>query len=90
MAGRIRTIKPELLEDAKTAKLSHEAWRLFVSSILLADDYGAFRAEPGFLRGTVFWGSEADVHQAISEIVTVGLWRPNRGGFLRRFSGDSP
>lgn len=28
MAGRIRTIKPEVLSDAKTARLSDAAWRL--------------------------------------------------------------
>ena len=44
MSGRIRTIKPELLDDAVTAGLSDMAFRLFVSSIVLADDYGRLRA----------------------------------------------
>lgn len=55
MAGRIRTIKPELLEDAVTAGLSDMASRIFIASILLADDYGRLRAEPGWLMGQVYW-----------------------------------
>lgn len=55
MAGRIRTIKPELLEDAITAGVSAEAFRLFIGMILLADDYGRLRAEPDWLQCQVFW-----------------------------------
>lgn len=55
MSGRIRTIKPELLEDAVTAGLSETAFRLFVGMILLADDYGVLRAEPAYLAGQIFW-----------------------------------
>jgi len=40
VAGRIRCIKPELLEDERTAGLSHEAFRLFIGLILLSDDEG--------------------------------------------------
>ena len=54
MAGRIRSIKPELLEDEKAAALSDAAWRLFVSSWLLADDYGCFRAGPRYLAALVW------------------------------------
>lgn len=55
MSGRIRTIKPELLEDAVTAGVSHAAFRLYVGAIVLSDDYGNFRAEPRKLLGEVFW-----------------------------------
>ena len=54
MSGRIRSIKPELLEDAITAGLSHEAFRLFIGMILVADDHGNFRASPRWLEGQVF------------------------------------
>lgn len=57
MSGRIRTIKPELLEDLRTAGLTDAAFRLFVGMILLADDHGNLRAEPALLEGSVFWGS---------------------------------
>lgn len=60
MSGRIRTIKPELLEDAVTAGLSDMAFRLFISCILLADDHGRLRFEPAFIRGTVYWARDVD------------------------------
>ena len=59
MAGRIRTIKPELLEDDATAGLSDSAWRVFVSMLLLADDYGNLRANPMLLDAAIFWGANA-------------------------------
>jgi hypothetical protein len=57
MAGRIRTLKPELLEDEKTASLPDAAFRLFVSLILLADDHGNLRATPTWLEGQIWWCS---------------------------------
>lgn len=75
MAGRIRSIKPELLEDDKTANLSHEGWRCFVSLLLLADDYGNFRAHPALLEGAIFWGcpSSQGIGRLIRELGEVGL-----------------
>jgi hypothetical protein len=55
VAGRIRTIKPEILDDEKAAGLSDAAWRLWVSSWLLADDYGRLRANTHYLKGSIFW-----------------------------------
>lgn len=55
--ARIRTIKPEILEDQKTADLTHEAWRLFVSLIVLADDFGAMRGDSAWLHGQIFWAT---------------------------------
>lgn len=55
MSGRIRSIKPEILEDAVTAGLSDMGFRLFIACITLADDYGRLRAEPGWIMGQVFW-----------------------------------
>ncbi len=53
---RIRSLKPEILTDEKTAGLTDTEWRLFVSCIVMADDYGNFRASPAFLHTQVFWG----------------------------------
>lgn len=88
MAGRIRTLKPELLEDAKTAGLSDTAFRLFVSAILLADDYGNLRAEPGYLRGQIWWKREpsAAFDAALDELAPlVALYEVNgqRYGHIR-------
>ncbi len=71
MSGRIRTIKPELLDDAVTANLSDAAFRLFIAMILLADDYGNLRFEPAWIRAQVFWArdrSTEEVGQALAEL----------------------
>lgn len=57
MAGRIRSLKPEILEDEKTAALSNLEWRLFVSLFLIADDYGNLRGDPAYVRGQVLWAT---------------------------------
>lgn len=73
MAGRIRSIKPEILTDEKAAGLSHEAWRLWVSMFVLADDAGNLPASPRLLAAQVFWARPADVAPALAELVEVGL-----------------
>src|ERR1700730_17376455 len=76
MGGRIRSIKPELLEDERTAGLSHVAFRLFMGLILLSDDYGNLRATPALLAGSVFWAQSVDdVVPVLQELVTAGLVR---------------
>jgi len=57
VSGRIRSIKPEMLEDARIAELSDGAFRLFTGMILLADDSGRLRADTRYLMGQVFWGA---------------------------------
>jgi len=73
MSGRIRTIKPELLEDERVSRLSSNAFRLFVAAILLSDDYGNFRWASKWLQGQVFWGLDTvtleDVIAAQAELV---------------------
>ena len=78
MSGRIRSIKPELLEDRKTAGLSPDAFRLFIGAILLADDFGNLRAEIGWLEGQVFWstpatGGRSGVEECMDELTAAGL-----------------
>lgn len=80
MSGRIRTIKPEMLEDEKTAKLSHLEFRLFVSLIMMADDYGNLRGETGLIRGQAMWGCTTDqdtthIEAALVQLEEVGLVR---------------
>jgi len=58
MAGRIRSIKPEILEDERSAALSSDAWRLWVSMWLLADDFGNLRGDSRRLAAEIFWGVE--------------------------------
>lgn len=72
--GRIRTIKPELLEDEALGNVSLAAKWLFVACILLSDDHGNLRAAPRYLMAAVFWGNpETDLKAAIAELVAAGL-----------------
>lgn len=76
MAGRIRSIKPEILDDEKTAHLSHVAWRLFVSTWILADDHGALRGETLYLSGQAFWGTPVrhdELSDAVEELAALEL-----------------
>jgi len=73
MAGRIRTIKPEILTDSKAARLSHEAWRLWVSTWVMADDLGRLPGSPDLLRASVFWGCDGDPTRALDELHAAGL-----------------
>lgn len=59
MSRRIRSIKPEILEDEKSAGLSSDAWRLWVSLWLLADDFGRVRGDARHLQASVFWACPA-------------------------------
>lgn len=72
--ARIRSIKPELLEDEKTARLNHLEWRLFVSCLLLADDHGNFRAVPDRVKTAVLWAHLGeDVEKALDTLASVSL-----------------
>lgn len=72
MSGRIRTVKPEWLEDEKIALASSDARVLSIALVLLADDYGNGRAHPGLLRGRVFQGGTNDqVSVALNELVAI-------------------
>jgi hypothetical protein len=76
MAGRIRSIKPEILDDEKTAALSHLEWRLFVSLWLIADDYGNLRGDAGYVMGQTLWStgeSRENVAKALETLATVSL-----------------
>lgn len=75
MAGRIRTIKPEILSDAKAARLSDAAWRLWVSSWTLADDEGRLPGDPVWLSGQVFWATARDCQELIGELERAGIVR---------------
>jgi hypothetical protein len=71
MAGpRIRTLKPEILDDEKVAPLSDTAFRLFTSLVILADDHGNARADVRWLQGQIWWahGESPNVLLALVEL----------------------
>lgn len=80
MSGRIRTIKPELLEDAITAGLSDRAFRVFIGCILGADDYGNLRYEAALLKGQIYWArvdvSVESFAAALEELAAAALVVP--------------
>ena len=86
MAGRIRTIKPELLEDTHAARLSHIAWRLWVSALVLADDYGNFRAEPEWLNGQIFWGSRESRESLANALEELATCKGDLGGMVELYT----
>jgi hypothetical protein len=75
MARRIRSLKPEILEDEKTAGLSDTAFRVFVGLITMADDYGTFRADPRFIEKQIYWLAvpERSVATALLELEATGM-----------------
>lgn len=64
---RIRTIKPEWLDDERLAMSSSDARTLSVALILLADDYGRGRAGRVWMLGRVFPGKAMEVLTAALE-----------------------
>ncbi len=89
MSGRIRTIKPELLEDAVTAGLGDSAFRLFIGLILLADDYGNMRAEPRYLEGQIYWSAipEKSVATSCKELGPLVTFYKVRGQLYAHING---
>lgn len=73
--ARIRTIKPEVLEDERTAELGDSAFRLFTALIILADDFGNCRADERYLKAQVWWArrDSPKVAAILSELATAGL-----------------
>ena len=83
MAGRIRSIKPEVLDDERVCALSDEAWRLWVSTWLLADDYGNLRAGDRYLASQVWQdsGRAARINGLLVELRAAGrLYLYESGG----------
>ena len=68
MGGRIRTIKPEWLEDERLADASSDARVLSVALLLLADDYGNGRGNARHIGARVFPNDPATADRAIAEL----------------------
>jgi hypothetical protein len=82
MAGRIRSIKPELIEDAVTAGLSHVAFRLFVGMIVLADDHGNLRVAQTWLMGQIFHGRPVTARQLANAFAELARVKPGTNSGL--------
>lgn len=77
MAGRIRSIKPETIEDEHAASLSDGAWRLWISTWTLADDFGCCRAGDRYLSAQVWQDTSMAkltfAHKCLLELVGRGF-----------------
>lgn len=76
MSRRIRSIKPELLEDEPTTGLSDSAWRLHVSLWLLADDHGNTRYSDRYVAANVWQDTSKEVGPITRELVTKRFVEP--------------
>lgn len=76
MSGRIRTIKPEVLDDEVASSLSDAAWRLWVSLWVLADDHGNVRLANKYLAASVWQDTSRDVETVRLELFEKGLVSP--------------
>lgn len=56
--ARIRSIKPDIWDDARIEGLSRDARLLFIGLITQADDEGYLRGRPMWVKSTVFPGDE--------------------------------
>jgi len=76
MAGRIRSIKPEVLDDEVAAGLTDAAWRMWVSSWVLADDHGNLRAAAKYLAANVWQDTSRDAETPLAELIRKGRFQP--------------
>lgn len=80
MSGRIRSIKPEWLEDERLALTSPEARVLSVALLLLADDHGNGRMVPQIEASRIFPASPGIFAKALDDLrstLFVDLYRLN-------------
>jgi hypothetical protein len=69
MSGRIRSVKPEWLEDEVLALASSDARVLSIALLLVADDHGRGRANKLMLAGQVFPGKPLEtLARALEEL----------------------
>lgn len=56
--GRIRTVKPELIQQPWFATLTDAAARTYYGLLSVVDDAGRCAADPAFIAGQIFWGRQ--------------------------------
>lgn len=94
MAGRIRSVKPELIADAQFAALTDGAARLYYGLLAVVDDCGRCPAAPSFLAGQIFWGrqrSAGAIGRLLAELAASGIVElySVRGGRYLQIAGWS-
>lgn len=72
MTGRIRSLKPEWLQDQNIQALDDSARVMSVALILMADDYGNGRAAPAFLDAQVWPAERGKAATALAALQDIG------------------
>ncbi len=85
--ARIRSIKPEIAQDAKLATVSRDTRYHFVLLWTVADDEGFFRASPRLLLGQLY-PHDSDVNEA--RVVEMNAALAAIGLLETRVSADGP
>lgn len=67
--SRIRSLKPEVIEDEHKVSLSDAAWRVMVSLWPFSDDHGGVRLGGKYVGATVFQDTTRDVEPLLAELV---------------------
>lgn len=76
MSGRIRSLKPEWLEDEALLRLSSDARVVSVALLLLADDHGNGRGSDMYLGAQIFPGESLDkIRESLASLSAVGFVR---------------
>ena len=74
MAGRIRTVKPEWIEDEKLLLASPAARTLSIAMLLLADDYGRGRCNKEIIVSRIFPGHSREGSEGFEELRETGYF----------------
>lgn len=81
MAGRIRSVKPELVQHELFATLSDGAARTYYGLLALVDDAGRCPAAPSYLAGQIFWAKPRALNVIARQITEL-----ETAGWVRRYS----
>jgi len=74
--GRIRTVKPELIQQPWFATLSDAAARTYYGLLAVVDDAGRCAADPSFIAGQIFWGRQRTagaIGRQLAELERAGI-----------------
>jgi hypothetical protein len=79
--GRIRTVKPELIQQPWFATLSDSAARTYYGLLGVVDDFGRCGAAPSYIAGQIFWGSQRSANKIGKQLAEL-----EREGIIRRYT----
>jgi hypothetical protein len=79
--GRIRCVKPELIQQPWFGTLTDAAARTFYGLLGVVDDFGRCAAGPAFIAGQIFWGAQRSANAIGRQLAEL-----ERAGIIRRYA----